>query len=136
EEAEGGEHEDADARAEVSAIDGHGELKQHRDPHAPLMHGCLATKSRKSSKRPLCQKQNGREQDEKRDELYKSAVACASEQQTPKPAARRTDQSKPREPRPDRPKMLTETEDASSGANDERNGAGCVRHNRRSLKKK
>ena len=132
EEAERGEHEDADARAEEAAIQGDGELESDGDPDGrDVRRGRAASRPAMPPEDTLEQEEDGGEEDEKGDERGEDFVARAGEENAAEQAAEQADGDEAPEPRPDRRDLRAKAEDAAGGADDERERAGGVGDDRR-----
>src|SRR5437870_2573312 len=126
--AERCQHENADARAEVAAIDRYRELKENGAPdclRGDVLFGSFGPAA-ETSKGSLRQENDCREEDQKRDEPGEGFLAGMGEKDTAEQAADDANGNEAPEPWFHGIQTVSVSKDAAGGAKDQGEGAGGV----------
>ena len=125
--SERSEHQDANARAKVAAINRDQELKTKRQPNSVWWR--LSRRPGLLSHAPetaLSQKENGREEDEKRHHFRERFFFGQREEDAAEQSARQADRQESFQPRLHRSDMAPIAEHAAASAEDQRQCAGSI----------
>src|SRR6185295_2589747 len=135
EKAEHGEHQNADAGAEVAAVDRDQKLREDGD--AETASGDLRDGRRRAGSDPaacepaLDEEEEGREQDQERGETSEQPFRRQEEERRAEGAAEKARQEEGLEPMRVAPHLLAIAGHAARGPGEEREGRGGVRGDRR-----
>ena len=131
-EAQGSQHENPDAGAEVAATGGDGELERDGPPHGMMVVGIgFGLEFDLTSQKALRQKDDGCKEDQERHETGEGLVAGVGQQEGAQNAAQQAHGQKPPKPGFYRREVLAVTVDAAGGADDQCQSAGRIGCDRR-----
>ena len=117
-EAKGGEHEDADASAEVTAVNGEGKLAGDGEGERGSFEGLGWGWGAEFLEEALDEKEGGGEEDQPGDELGEGRGIVLGEEGASEETAREADGNEAEEVRADGGDLLAEAEDTAGGADD------------------
>ena len=117
-EAKGGEHEDADAGAEITAINGEGKLAGDGENERGSFEGLGWRWGAEFLEEALDEKEGGGEEDQPGDETGKGCGIVLGEERAAEESSREADGNEAEEVRADGGDLLAEAEDTPGGADD------------------
>ena len=117
-EAKGGEHEDADAGAEVTAVNGEGKLAGDGEGERGSFEGLGWGWGAEFLEEALDEKEGGGEEDQPGDELGEGRGIVLGEERAAEETAGEADGNEAEEVRADGGDLLAEAEDTAGGADD------------------